>query len=222
MENLNIDNLISRILNVGEKRLTTNVTQSELKQLCVSVKNVFESQPVFIEIDGPVVVCGDIHGQFSDLLRIFSKNGFPSETNYMFLGDYVDRGKQSIEWMPPIGLIGKRVLCMHGGVSSHLNSLDQLRQLKRPFLEPLDSLNEDILWADPDKDSLGMWWKKCVEGYKFCANRKCVTIFSAPHYCGSVNNFGATMLVTKDLRISFSIFRPRFQAAESQGVSLNL
>lgn len=43
-----------------------------------------------IELEPPVVICGDIHGQYGDLLRIFDKNGFPSVTNYLFLG-----GKQN-------------------------------------------------------------------------------------------------------------------------------
>lgn len=55
------------------------------------------AQPSLIEIDPPVRICGDTHGQYGDVLRIFGRGGFPPLANYLFLGDYVDRGQQNLE-----------------------------------------------------------------------------------------------------------------------------
>jgi len=54
-------------------------------------------QPMCLQLDAPLNLCGDIHGQYHDLLRIFDHAGFPPSANYLFLGDYVDRGKRSLE-----------------------------------------------------------------------------------------------------------------------------
>ena len=52
---------------------------------------------MLLEVLSPMKVCGDIHGQYFDLLWIFDKHGLPPSQNYLFLGDYVDRGKHSLE-----------------------------------------------------------------------------------------------------------------------------
>ncbi|KAF7638975.1 Serine/threonine-protein phosphatase [Meloidogyne graminicola] len=92
-----VDGLIERILLTSSQRFTQLVTAADIKALCNSAIDVLRTQPSLVEIDPPVVVCGDIHGQFSDLMRIFSRVGFPPLKNFLFLGDYVDRGRQSIE-----------------------------------------------------------------------------------------------------------------------------
>jgi len=245
-------------------------------------------------VDAPTTVVGDVHGQYSDLLRIFQRKGFPHAQSYVFLGDYVDRGQQSIEtaallfcykikypktffllrgnhetrmingaygfqnecerrypgsnlWqifnetfaqMPFCALIGKRILGMHGGLSPDLRSLDHLRSLRRGMDPPNPSIELDLLWADPDLTQQG-WMASArgasftfgtdvvstacrnldidlvvrahqvvQDGYEFFANRRLVTVFSAPHYTAQFNNDAATMSVDEDLCISFDTFHP--------------
>jgi len=59
----------------------------------------FSKQDTLLKVEAPLNVCGDIHGQYYDLLRIFDNCGYPDKAGYLFLGDYVDRGKHSIEVM---------------------------------------------------------------------------------------------------------------------------
>ncbi|KAH8028051.1 hypothetical protein HPB51_012637 [Rhipicephalus microplus] len=76
---------------------TVQLTEAEVRGLCLKSREIFLSQPILLELEAPLKICGDIHGQYTDLLRLFEYGGFPPEANYLFLGDYVDRGKQSLE-----------------------------------------------------------------------------------------------------------------------------
>jgi len=119
-----LDDIIDRLLDVrnGRPGKQVQLTEQEIRQLCLTAKEIFMSQPNLLELEAPIKICGkdlqlypvfrlllgnhtiicttcagDIHGQYSDLLRLFEYGGFPPEANYLFLGDYVDRGKQSLE-----------------------------------------------------------------------------------------------------------------------------
>lgn len=73
------------------------VTGEELVFLVQQAKNIIREEPILLHLDAPICVIGDLHGQFTDLLRIFDQLGHPPEKHYLFLGDYVDRGSNSIE-----------------------------------------------------------------------------------------------------------------------------
>uniref|UniRef100_A0A672Q9S8 Serine/threonine-protein phosphatase n=1 Tax=Sinocyclocheilus grahami TaxID=75366 RepID=A0A672Q9S8_SINGR len=73
------------------------LTEHEIRGLCLKSREIFLSQPILLELEAPLKICGDVHGQYYDLLRLFEYGGYPPESNYLFLGDYVDRGKQSLE-----------------------------------------------------------------------------------------------------------------------------
>jgi len=292
---LDVDAVIARLLENKESKPSKPVQleENEIKNLCRKAREVFISQPILLELTAPIKICGDIHGQYPDLLRLFNYGGYPPEANYLFLGDYVDRGKQSLEticlmlafkikypenffllrgnhesasvnriygfydeckrrynvklWrvftdcfncLPIAALIDEKILCMHGGLSPDLKTLEQIRRIVRPTDVPDTGLICDLLWSDPDQDVTG--WNESdrgvsytfgsdvvsgflkkhdldlicrahqvvEDGYQFFAKRQLVTLFSAPNYCGEFDNSGAMMSVDDTLMCSFQVLRP--------------
>lgn len=63
----------------------------------MQAKEILAKESNVQEVKCPVTVCGDVHGQFHDLMELFSIGGKAPDTNYLFMGDYVDRGYYSVE-----------------------------------------------------------------------------------------------------------------------------
>lgn len=293
--NLNVNEVLQKLLAVKSEKPGTFVqlTVEEMTCLCVKSRAIFLQQPVLLEISAPMKICGDIHGQYSDLLRLFHYVGFPPRENYLFLGDYVDRGRQSLEticllliykikypenffllrgnhecafltkkygfyeeckrrynvklWktfvdcfncMPIVAIIEDKIFCCHGGLSPDLKNLNQIRNIERPAPIPSEGILCDLLWADPDETVVG-WGlndrgvsytfgadvvteflnqhklqlvcrahEVVEDGYQFFADRRLVTVFSAPNYCGDFDNAAAVMTVDETLLCSFQILEP--------------
>lgn len=71
--------------------------EPELRKLCDYVSDLLMEECNVQPVSTPVTVCGDIHGQFYDLLKLFKVGGELPKTNYIFMGDFVDRGHYSLE-----------------------------------------------------------------------------------------------------------------------------
>eukprot|EP00758_Cryptobia_borreli_P002636 Tbor_TRINITY_DN3174_c0_g1::TRINITY_DN3174_c0_g1_i1::g.14675::m.14675/K15423/PPP4C; serine/threonine-protein phosphatase 4 catalytic subunit len=90
----NTSDLDQQIALLKEAKL---ITEKQVIDLCVRCKEIFTEEGNIETIYAPVTICGDIHGQFFDLLELFRHGGEVPDTSYVFLGDYVDRGYHSIE-----------------------------------------------------------------------------------------------------------------------------
>ena len=73
------------------------LSEIEVKDLCSKAKEILSLEENVQPVRSPVTICGDIHGQFHDLKELFRLGGKLPETNYLFMGDYVDRGHYSVE-----------------------------------------------------------------------------------------------------------------------------
>jgi len=90
-ESFDVDKYIAHLLECKP------LSEQQVKLLCEKAREILIEETNVQAVRCPVTVCGDIHGQFHDLLELFQIGGKCPDTNYLFMGDYVDRGYYSVE-----------------------------------------------------------------------------------------------------------------------------
>jgi serine/threonine-protein phosphatase 6 catalytic subunit len=275
--------------------------ESELFKLCEKVKSILIEENNVQPVNTPVVICGDIHGQFYDLLELFRTGGEIPETNYIFMGDYVDRGFNSVEtlelllaykarypqnitllrgnhesrqitqvygfydecvrkygnanpwkyctevfdYLTIAALVDNKILCIHGGLSPEIRTIDQIRIIDRKVEIPHEGAFCDLMWSDPDDietwsmSPRGAGWifgskvtdefnyingldlicrahQLVQDGFKYWfPNENLATVWSAPNYCYRCGNVAAILMVDEQLERNFAIFNAVPESARS-------
>ncbi|KAF8577386.1 Metallo-dependent phosphatase [Ramaria rubella] len=265
--------------------------EAEMKQLCDRVRSILIEESNIQPVSSPVTICGDIHGQFWDLLELLRKGGRVPETSYIFMGDFVDRGYYSLEtvsllltlkarypdrvtllrgnhesrqitqvygfyeecqqkygnssvwkaccsvfdYLNLAAIIDGETLCVHGGLSPDIRTLDQIRVLSRAQEIPHEGAFCDLMWSDPDEvetwavSPRGAGWlfgstvtkefnhvnslrliarahQLVQEGYKYMFDERLVTVWSAPNYCYRCGNLASILTVRESGEREFTVF----------------
>ena len=82
---------------IAELRACRTIPESQVRELTYKARELLIEEGNVVQVDAPVTICGDIHGQFHDLMELFRVGGDVPDTNYLFMGDFVDRGFYSLE-----------------------------------------------------------------------------------------------------------------------------
>ncbi len=179
-------------------------------------------------VRAPVTVCGDIHGQFYDLMELFLVGGKVPDTNYVFMGDYVDRGYFSVEcisllislkvkypnnifltrgnhesrqvtqvygfydecftkygssnvckeftdmfdYLPLSCLINNKIMCLYGGLSPSIQTIDEIRNIERNIDVPNKGGMCDLLWSDPNNTNNSLWERNKARSCSYYFSKK--------------------------------------------------
>lgn len=198
----NIQNLKKHLLREGR------INPKDAIRLVNKAAEILRDEPNLLQLQDPITVCGDVHGQYYDLVKLFEIGGDPSgDVKYLFLGDYVDRGyfgtevcflllsykirypnsffmlrgnhecrhlsayfnfKQECQFkysdeiydcfmncfdcLPLGALLNGRFLCVHGGLSPDIKTLDDINDIDRYREPPSNGPMCDLLWSDPMDD----------------------------------------------------------------------
>ncbi|KAL7278436.1 hypothetical protein ACG7TL_007433 [Trametes sanguinea] len=243
------------------------LAEADMKVLCDRVRSILLEESNIQPVSSPVTICGDIHGQFWDLLELLRKGGMVPETSYIFMAHKVTllRGNHEsrqitqvygfydecqqkygsalvwkaccsvFDYLNLAAIIDGETLCVHGGLSPDIRTLDQIRVLSRAQEIPHEGAFCDLMWSDPDDvenwavSPRGAGWlfggsvtrefnhvnslrliarahQLVQEGYKYMFDEQLVTVWSAPNYCYRCGNMASILTIREDGERSFTVY----------------
>ncbi|KAI8992746.1 Metallo-dependent phosphatase [Trametes punicea] len=284
-----------------------HLPEADMKVLCDRVRSILLEESNIQPVSSPVTICGDIHGQFWDLLELLRKGGMVPETSYIFmarmcLSDAAKRTAQTrrrvtlstmivlsvrtrssiqllrypdkvtllrgnhesrqitqvygfydecqqkygsalvwkaccsvFDYLNLAAIIDGETLCVHGGLSPDIRTLDQIRVLSRAQEIPHEGAFCDLMWSDPDDvenwavSPRGAGWlfggsvtrefnhvnslrliarahQLVQEGYKYMFDEQLVTVWSAPNYCYRCGNLASILTVGENGERTFTVY----------------
>ncbi|EAY08378.1 Ser/Thr protein phosphatase, putative [Trichomonas vaginalis G3] len=88
---------LNKILKAVERDIEYVIDQNDILWLCTQIEKILRNEPPVLFLEAPITVVGDLHGKLDDLNKVLEIGGSPRNNKFLFLGDYVDRGKNSVE-----------------------------------------------------------------------------------------------------------------------------
>ncbi|XP_019263139.1 PREDICTED: serine/threonine-protein phosphatase PP2A-5 catalytic subunit isoform X2 [Nicotiana attenuata] len=210
----NLDEQISQLMQCKP------LSEPDVRALCEKAKEILMEESNVQPVKSPVTICGDIHGQFHDLAELFRIGGQCPDTNYLFMGDYVDRGYYSVETVTLLVALKvrypQRLTILRGNHESR-----QITQVYGFYDECLRKYGNANVWKTftdlfdyfpltaldiseqfhhtNNLKLIARAHQLVMEGYNWSHEQKVVTIFSAPNYCYRCGNM-ASILEVDDCR----------------------
>ncbi|CAN0927306.1 Serine/threonine-protein phosphatase PP2A-2 catalytic subunit [Linum grandiflorum] len=219
----NLDEQISQLMQCKP------LSEQDVRGLCEKAKEILMEESNVQPVKSPVTICGDIHGQFHDLAELFRIGGKCPDTNYLFMGDYVDRGYYSVETVTLLVALKvryhQRITILRGNHESR-----QITQVYGFYDECLRKYGNANVWKIFTDLFDYFPLTALVESEIFCLHgglspsietldnirnfdrvqedQKVVTIFSAPNYCYRCGNMASILEVDDCKGHTFIQFEP--------------